>query len=331
MSIFFKKIKRIIKNLSKSFKADCNFSFYFSVLNFLGEFFRIIKIKSLSLKLSNISNNWISDYLKKNLNSIIEKHSANYTIGEFQINAPIWICWWDGEANAPSLVRQCIKSTRKNAGNHPVYFIDKDSYSDFLEIPEYILNKVKNKIIGLANFSDYLRFSLLAKYGGVWLDSTVFTASAIPESYFELPLFTCKSKTIECGYVSKMRWTSFVIGGWKDNALFNFFKEAWEFYWINHNVAIDYLLVDHLINIFYTENTNVRELMDNIPINNIHRDDLQAAMNANISKNKFHKILNNDTILYKLSWRETYSSKTPDGEQSIYDFFIKSDLSSLCL
>ena len=38
---------------------------------------------------------------------------------------------------------------------------------------------------------------------------------------------------------------------------------------------------------------------------------------------KFHEIINSNTVLYKLSWRETYSLKTADGEESIYSYFLK--------
>ena len=66
-----------------------------------------------------------------------------------------------------------------------------------------------------------------------------------------------------------------------------------------------------------------KKMIDNVPINNIHRDELQAAMNAAEKARKFHEIINSNTVLYKLSWRETYSLKTADGEESIYSYFLK--------
>ena len=56
--------------------------------------------------------------------------------------------------------------------------------------------------------------------------------------------------------------------------------------------------------------------------NTPHRDDLQAAMNAALPAEQFENVINKDTTLYKLSWRETYSELTADGKPSIYNRFL---------
>ena len=45
-------------------------------------------------------------------------------------------------------------------------------------------------------------------------------------------------------------------------------------------------------------------------------------MNEAISRKQFKEIIKPDTILYKLSWRESYSLKTIDGGASIYKYFL---------
>ncbi len=35
----------------------------------------------------------------------------------------IWICWWQGIDQAPSIVKKCVDSIRKHAGNHKVIII----------------------------------------------------------------------------------------------------------------------------------------------------------------------------------------------------------------
>ena len=61
-------------------------------------------------------------------------------------------------------------------------------------------------------------------------------------------------------------------------------------------------------------------------INNIHRDDLQAAFNAKLPADQFDNIIKDDTVLYKLSWRETYSLSTAEGRKSIYAHFLEMDI-----
>ena len=52
--------------------------------------------------------------------------------------------------------------------------LDKTNISDYVRLPEYIEKKWKAGIIGNAQYSDLVRNELLIKYGGYWIDSTVF-------------------------------------------------------------------------------------------------------------------------------------------------------------
>lgn len=265
--------------------------------------------------------------MKSSLNTIIDKYSNDNDIGIKNENAPVWVCWWSGEEDAPALVKQCIRSIKRNIGtNHSVNIITEENYTDYLEIPDYILQKVENGTMCIAHLSDYLRVSLLEKYGGLWLDSTIFCAKKVPEEYFDLPLFTCKSEPVESRYLSKLRWTFFCLGGYKHHIFYRFFKEALENYWRTEESAIDYLLIDYLIEIAYNCFPIVKKCFDEIEINNVHRDDLQAAMNRQALSSEFPSILNEDTVLYKLSWREVYSEKAINGKESVYAYFLKMDL-----
>ena len=63
--------------------------------------------------------------------------------------------------------------------------------------------------------------------------------------------------------------------------------------------------------------------MENVPVNNLHRDDLQSAMNNNLPWRCWDNVLKEENVLYKLSWRECYRIKTDNGEDSIYKFFLE--------
>lgn len=62
--------------------------------------------------------------------------------------------------------------------------------------------------------------------------------------------------------------------------------------------------------------------MKAVPQNNLRRDDLQAAMNAALPAEEFWNVVQKDTVLYKLSWRETYAEKQLNGEKSVYRYFL---------
>ena len=91
---------------------------------------------------------------------------------------------------------------------------------------------------------------------------------------------------------------------------------------MENDYAIDYLFFDEIIYLARKHVKAIRELMDAVPLNTPHRDDLQAAFNACLPANEYYSIICEDTPIYKLSWRETYSETTKEGAQSIYGYFI---------
>lgn len=323
MNNFLFKLKNRYNITKKNWQSDCHFSKKLGALRILDEWGCRLHFLKLSNWAHKKKDDWILQYLYDILEEVIIKYKDDDYIGEREGDASIWVCWWSGEENAPDLVKQCIKSIRNNSGIHQVNIITKDTYKNFLSIPTYILDKVENNEMCIANFSDYLRASLLEKYGGLWLDATIFCSTKIPEEYFKIPFFTCKSDPVDCRYISQFRWTSFCLGGWKNNIFYRFFKEAFECYWKMEITAIDYLLVDYIIEIAYRNIPKIRQQIDAVEINNPHRDDLQAAMNRAEPAEMFQTLLKSDTVLYKLSWRESYSLKTSGEKESIYAYFLK--------
>ena len=201
--------------------------------------------------------------------------------------------------------------------------LTKENYQEYLDIPEFILDRVKNDGMGLAHLSDYIRLALLSKYGGLWLDATIFCAYPLTEDMFRLPVFTCKGRTIDVDYWSDYKWTVFCIGGYRGNVMFRALQALLESYWQSNRVAIDYLFLDHTIKLLCSTHETCGKLIDIIQENNLRRDDLQAAMNAALPASQIDQIIQPDTVLYKLSWREKYKTQTEDGKESVYGAFLK--------
>ena len=107
------------------------------------------------------------------------------------LEGKIWMCWWQGEENAPEIVRACIDSVRRNAGGHEVVVITDENLSDYVDIPEWVLEKVRAGIMSRTHLSDLLRFALLAEYGGMWLDATFFCTGPL-EEHMSLPMWSIK-------------------------------------------------------------------------------------------------------------------------------------------
>ena len=228
MNALIKRIKKRINMTIMAFKKDCRISLKLAFLRVADDLLSRRGFKKISKFFHSEKDKFILEYLEKGLSDIIEIYKNNQDCGKYSPNAPIWICWWTGEETAPELVKKCIQSIRKNAGAHPVNFIDKFTYSQYIDIPDYMLKKIESGNMGLAHLSDYIRISLIEKFGGLWLDATIFCADKIPDEYFQFPFFTAKSEPTECGYLSQMRWTTFVLGGWKGNIFYKFLKNSFE-------------------------------------------------------------------------------------------------------
>lgn len=120
----------------------------------------------------------MSDYqlLKKKYSNILKEISWNKENLE-PVPKRIWICWFQGEENAPDIVKICIASVRKNFSEYNIVVITEKNISEYIEIPQYIKEKRDKGLIKSAHYSDIVRLKLLNQYGGIWLDSTVLCTS----------------------------------------------------------------------------------------------------------------------------------------------------------
>lgn len=89
----------------------------------------------------------IFDYLDQNYGAFFETFARQWAPPEKKEcsgPAPIWVCWLQGEEQAPKLVRRCIASIRKNANGHPVNLLTEENIGRYLSIPRGILQKYRH-------------------------------------------------------------------------------------------------------------------------------------------------------------------------------------------
>lgn len=318
------KIKKRLMVVFKDLKTDLKyFSIKLAIIRFInnityrGKFLKKINGWSLQKR-----HEQILKYLLKKYSYIIEKYQKEDETAKDSKEQNIWICWLQGEKNAPKLVTNCIDSIRRHANNHEVILITMENYKDYIKIPKYILDKHQKGIISNAHFSDIIRMTLLRDYGGIWIDATVFCTKDIPNDVFDKVFFSCKSPKVETHYISRLQWTSFVIGGKKNSLFYRYILDFYLEYWKNEDIIIDYLLIDYIIYLGYHNINNIKIAMDKNTINNLKRDELAAIFNQEFDSEKYKKIIESDTYLYKLSWREKFREKTDDGKDTFYNVFL---------
>lgn len=79
----------------------------------------------------------------------------------------IW-SYWEGPNN--KYIDICYKSWLKHCPNYNIVVLNSKNLIKYL--PEIRFNNFKHKD-SQARISDYVRFNILVKYGGIWLDATI--------------------------------------------------------------------------------------------------------------------------------------------------------------
>lgn len=101
----------------------------------------------------------------------------------------VWVSWLQGYKEAPVLIQKCIDSIKKYSGGQNFCFITMQNYKEYVDVPDYLIKKLENGTITLTFFSDILRLLLLDKYGGLWVDATVFCIGDFQHLYKESEFF----------------------------------------------------------------------------------------------------------------------------------------------
>lgn len=253
-----KKILTFKKMLSQYFALSVTFGVIPAFNIVWMQFFKTVEYKHkyilsyLERHYSNVINN--KKYVEQNLNSI----PADC----------VWVCWFQGEDSMPETIQCCFESIKKYSGGREVHLITSANYSQFVSLPNYIVEKVHNGIISLTHFSDIIRCNLLADYGGIYIDAGLLLTDELLVP--ELPFFSVKLHKPEndCSFVSEYRWLAGFMGGVKGNALHSFMRDFFNEYWKERNMLIDYFMVDYIIATAYNNIPSVKKMIDDVPYNN---------------------------------------------------------------
>ena len=94
-----------------------------------------------------------------------------------------------------------------------------------------IRQKVDNGVITLTHLSDIIRMALLAKYGGFWIDSTVFVTK--PITGYDLPFYSIRQHGSNPRYVDNGNgWTAYFIATCPNSivaeTIYDFFIAYWK-------------------------------------------------------------------------------------------------------
>lgn len=260
---------------------------------------------------------WGSKYVKFESTDLCVSYPKQ-TLG----SSSIWICWLQGESQMPEVIQLCYKSVKRNAGDLSVRLLTLENIECYVTIPESISAKLASGALSYTHFSDYLRILILKTYGGLWLDASIFVSGPIDFDSHSDNLYTIKMPKLSDAYVSDYKWTVGLMGARRNNLLFSKLEVLMRKYVEDHDELIDFFLFDYLIAILYSNNSNIRQMIDNVPVNNEQFYHLEQIIN-NPCDISHCQLLLSSQIYHRLSWKANYSSYTDDALPTNYTY-IKS-------
>lgn len=151
--------------------------------------------------------------------------------------------WYQGEEQAPPLVKACFRSMRRHLRQELVV-LDSNTLFDWISLPEHIVEKWREGKIAHTQFSDICRIELLYRHGGLWFDATDFVTAPVPQYIMDQDFFLFMAGEKIRGSYAFIQ--SCFIRARKGNPVLGVWREANSIYWKEENLKINYF-VHHML------------------------------------------------------------------------------------
>ncbi len=199
-------------------------------------------------------------YLKR-YDSFIKGLKPEYQIPQDEPERAFSI-WFQGENNAPPIVKACFRSMRRNLSQELV-ILDEKTLFEWISLPETIIKKWKAGKIRPAHFSDICRVELLYQHGGIWLDATDFVTAPVPQFIENSDFFVFMAGKNIRGSYSYIQ--NCFIRSKKGNPLLGIWRNAILKYWEEENSVINYFTHQLLFRRATEVNETAAELFELMP------------------------------------------------------------------
>ncbi|MGA8172276.1 MAG: capsular polysaccharide synthesis protein [Methylocystis sp.] len=175
----------------------------------------------------------------------------------------IWYCWWQGLVEAPDTIVECYKRLRELNGDNKIIVIDRNNYMQYVDIPEYMIEAAASGQLRLSHLCDILRFGLLYRYGGLWIDAGTYVNTALTE-YLNFNIVSLRYPDDKT-YRARGRWAGFFFGGKAGTLFFGVMHESLIRLHHSCGAGIEYLIMDYLIEVIYDNNESIAESFRKFP------------------------------------------------------------------
>lgn len=263
----------------------------------------------------------VDKFITDNFKDVVKKYE-NVIIPSTDTHIPnvIWIFWWQGVENMPSVIKECYLSILRGANGRVVKLISESNYASYVNLPSFIIEKFQNNLISYTHFSDILRVYLLKEFGGLWVDAAIFVTKPIvfPQSFFFSPRISLE----KANSPHMSQWVMGVMGSVANMPLFNYIYEMLLAYWKKYDGVFNYLMFDYFIRYGYEHYFWVKEMMDSRPIESPDIHSTRYTFGNEVDEKQIEALLLKNTFL-SLTWRITYPLVSKNGKETYYSALLR--------
>lgn len=246
------------------------------------------------------------------------------TIRKNKKTGKIFVLWFQGENNAPDLVKLCISSIRRNSNGHEVIVLDNNNLKKWVgPLPKTVEKKFEDNIFSLQLKTDLIRLILLTKYNCLWIDATVFVSRPIPDYIFNQEFFTVVRKEAEEKDITG-KISPFLLGrgnSIRAKKVFACSAQLMLAYIYNENDLINYLLIENIINVSIKNNDWLNNLINEYYHNKKDILGLVKRLDNVYDENTIQPIIN-ENIFNKLNFHQKYLLNI-GNQPTVYGHLLK--------
>ena len=259
--------------------------------------------------------------LEKKYSKTLKEFDRDYQdTSEHMGSKKIWLCWFQGIEMAPELVKRCVESIQKNLPSREVVIITSENMQDYVPFPDFIMDKWKSGQITHTHMTDLLRLELLIRYGGTWMDATVFCSEReenIPSYFFDSDLFFFQSLKPGRDGHSHIN-SSWFMTAKSNNKYLMACRHLCYAYWEEHSSMIDYFLLHDFMAICLEHYPDIWKAI--VPRDNATPHILLLRLFDRYDEDMWQAI-RKQTPFHKLSYKTTEDKK--NLADTYYDILIK--------
>ena len=245
----------------------------------------------------NASMQYLKPYLKD-----VEKNLKNYDVLNDCHSNKVWTMWLQDEI--PEIVEVCLKTIKKIYPE--TIIITEKNLQNFVEVPKHIQSKYKNKQISMPHYSDYIRCLLLEKYGGLWLDASLYMLDKVPEFITKQEFFILTEPT-------QKAISNFFIYSKSNNYIIKAMRIFLEQYWQKERKAINYFFFHHFFMLLCKKNKNCKQYFKQMK----HWTNAQIRYFVDHPQTNFNQnlweYLKITSFMYKINRKDLNAMNNPNG------------------